>query len=92
MKPFTSKHCTPINYGSTLNNNHGKEEKLKEKILETEKKAFIRSNHPFDEFEESRGERKAQRKLKRLKRRLNKHSAKGLAEGALEVLGKKEQK
>ena len=21
MKPFTSKHCTPINYGSPLNNN-----------------------------------------------------------------------
>ncbi len=22
MKPFTSKHCTPINYGSPLNDNH----------------------------------------------------------------------
>ena len=92
MKPFTSKHCTPINYGSPLNKNHGKEGKLKDKILETEKKAFIRSNYPSDDYEESRSEKKAQRKLKRLKRRLNKYSAKGLAEGALEVLSRKEQK
>ena len=28
MKPFTSKHCTPINYGSPLNDNHPDKVKL----------------------------------------------------------------
>ena len=28
MKPFTSKHCTPINYGSPLNDNHPGKVKL----------------------------------------------------------------
>ena len=71
MKPFTSKHCTPINYGSPLNNNK-KTEKLKKKISETEKKAFISSNYPSEEYEESKEEKRAQKKLKRLKKRLAK--------------------
>jgi hypothetical protein len=28
MKPFTSKHCNPINYGSPLNDNHPDKVKL----------------------------------------------------------------
>ena len=75
MKPFTSKHCTPINYGSPLNNNK-KIQKLKEKISETEKKAFIRSNYPSEEYEESPEEKRAQRKLKRLKRKLKRKEQK----------------
>jgi len=78
MKPFTSKHCTPINYGSPLNKNHGKKEKLNEKIKETEKKAFIRSNSSYEEYEESPEERRAQRKLKRLKRRQKRNTQKFL--------------
>jgi hypothetical protein len=70
MKPFTSKHCTPINYGSPLNKNK-REEKLKEKISETEKKAFIRSNYPSEEYEESKEEIRAQNKLARLEKRLD---------------------
>lgn len=34
MKPFTSKHCTPINYGSPLNQNKGFTKKLTKKPLE----------------------------------------------------------
>lgn len=75
MKPFTSKHCTPMNYGSPLNNNK-RTEKLKEKISETEKKAFISSNYPSEVYEESKGEKRAQRKLKRLNRRLAKKEQK----------------
>ena len=75
MKPFTSKHCTQINYGSPLNNNK-KIQKLKEKISETEKKAFIRSNYPSEEYEESPEEKRAQRKLKRLKRKLKRKEQK----------------
>jgi hypothetical protein len=70
MKPFTSKHCTPINYGSPLNNNK-KTEKLKKKIEETRKKAFIRSNSPSEEYEESKEEKRAQRRYKRLSKRLD---------------------
>jgi hypothetical protein len=71
MKPFTSKHCTSINYGSPLNKNK-KIEKLKEKISETEKKAFIRSNYPSEDYETSPEEIRAQKKLKRLNKRLAK--------------------
>ena len=75
MKLFTSKHCTPINYGSPLNNNK-KTEKLKKKISETEKKAFIRSNSTFEDYETSPGEIRAQRRLKRLKRKLKRKEQK----------------
>jgi endogenous inhibitor of DNA gyrase (YacG/DUF329 family) len=75
MKPFTSKHCTPINYGSPLNKNK-KIEKLKEKISETEKKAFIRSNYPSEDHETSPEEIRAQKKLKRLNKRLAKKEQK----------------
>ena len=108
MKPFTSKHCTPISYGSpakhtsqkygkdneghyhykdkegkplakfstTPLNNKKKIEKLKEKILETEKKAFIRSNYPSEDYETSLEEIRAQKKLKRLNKRLAKKEQK----------------
>ena len=75
MKPFTSKHCTLINYGSPLNKNK-KIEKLKEKISETEKKAFIRSNSTSEDYETSPGEIRAQRKLIRLNKRLAKKEQK----------------
>jgi hypothetical protein len=71
MKPFTSKHCTPINYGSPLNNNK-KTEKLKKKIEETRKKAFIRSNSPSEGYETSPEEKRAQKKLARQEKRLDK--------------------
>jgi len=57
---------------SPLDNKKTKKEKLEEKISETEKKAFIRSNYPSQEYEESRSEKRAQKKLKRLKRKLKK--------------------
>jgi len=47
-------------------------EKLRKEIKETEKKAFIRSNSPSEEYEESPKEIRAQKKLKRLKRKLKK--------------------
>jgi len=47
-------------------------EKLRKEIKETEKKAFIKSNSPSEEYEESPEEKIAQRKLKRLKRKLKK--------------------
>ncbi len=47
-------------------------EKLRKEIKETEKKAFIRSNSPSEEYEESPEEIRAQKKLKRLKRKLKK--------------------
>ena len=38
MKPFTSKHCTPINYGSPLNDNHpGKVKLMGEETSEIKK-------------------------------------------------------
>ena len=38
MKPFTSKHCTPINYGSPLNDNHpGKVKLMGEETTEIKK-------------------------------------------------------
>ena len=38
MKPFTSKHCTPINYGSPLNDNHpGKVKLMGEEASEIKK-------------------------------------------------------
>ena len=141
MKPFTSKHCTPISYGSPVKhtsqkygkdneghyhykdksgkpmskfsttpvkhtsqkygkdneghyhykdkegkplakfsttplNNKKKIEKLKEKISETEKKAFIRSNYPSEGYETSLEEIRAQKKLKRLNKRLAKKEQK----------------
>ena len=50
--------------------------KLKEKISETEKKAFISSNYPSESYEESKEEKRAQNKLKRLKKRLAKKEQK----------------
>ena len=47
-------------------------EKLRKEIKETEKKAFIRSNSPSEEYEESPEEIRAQKKLKRLKSKLKK--------------------
>jgi len=47
-------------------------EKLRKEIKETEKKAFIKSNSPSEEYEESPEEKIAQRKLKKLKRKLKK--------------------
>ena len=54
---------------SPLDNKKTKKEKLEEKIEETRKKAFIRSNSPSEEYEESPEERRAQRKLARLEKR-----------------------
>jgi|9_EtaG_2_1085328.scaffolds.fasta_scaffold00052_21 hypothetical protein len=51
-------------------NRKTREQKLREKIKETRKKAFIRSNSPSEEYEESRGEKRAQRKLARQEGRL----------------------
>ena len=53
-----------------------KTEKLKKKISETEKKAFIRSNSTFEDYETSPGEIRAQRRLKRLKRKLKRKEQK----------------
>jgi len=44
----------------------------KKRLEELRKKAFIRSNSPSEEYEESPEEKRAQRKLKRLKRKLKK--------------------
>jgi hypothetical protein len=51
-------------------------QKLKEKISETEKKAFIRSNYPSEGYETSLEEIRAQKKLKRLNKRLAKKEQK----------------
>ncbi len=42
---------------------------LEEKIEETRKKAFIRSNSPSEQYEESKEEKRAQKKLARLEKR-----------------------
>ena len=46
------------------------------KLSETEKKAFIRSNSPSEQYEESKEEKRAQKKLKRLNKRLAKKEQK----------------
>ena len=61
--PFMAKN--PVDEKNRL-------EKLRKEIKETEKKAFIKSNSPSEEYEESPEEKIAQRKLKRLKRKLKK--------------------
>ena len=76
MKPFTSKHCGQYLTKSSPFNKNKKVEKLKEKISETEKKAFIRSNSPYEQYEESKEEKRAQKKLKRLNKRLAKKEQK----------------
>jgi hypothetical protein len=103
MKPFTSKHCTPLSYGSPLKqtraaregaqaykdsktkvsksgygpqNRLGTFSRLENKIEETKKKAFIRSNSPYEDFESSPEEGRAQKKLKRLNKRLVKKGQK----------------
>ncbi len=50
--------------------------KLKEKIEETKKAAFIRSNSPSESYEESLEEKRAQKKLKRLEKKLDKKEQK----------------
>jgi len=47
-----------------------REQKLREKIEKTRKKAFIRSNSPSEDYEESRSEKRAQKKLARQEKRL----------------------
>jgi hypothetical protein len=40
MKPFTSKHCTPINYGSPLNDHHDEPEVKREELDDKGKKIY----------------------------------------------------
>jgi len=40
MKPFTSKHCTPINYGSPLNDHHDEPEVKREELDKKGKKIY----------------------------------------------------
>ena len=51
-------------------------QKLKEKIKETKKAAYIKGSPDYtdEDFEESKGEKRAQRKLKRLEKRLKKNT------------------
>ncbi len=66
MKTFSS----PFMAKSPLANKK-REQRLKEKIKETGKKAFIRSNSTSEEYEETRGEKRAQKKYNRLQNRLD---------------------
>ena len=68
-RELEAKNSAPTNYNK-------KTEKLKKKISETEKKAFIRSNSTFEDYETSPGEIRAQRRLKRLKRKLKRKEQK----------------
>lgn len=40
MKPFTSKHCTPINYGSPLHDHHDEPEVKREELDKKGKKIY----------------------------------------------------
>ena len=48
-----------------------REQKLRKKIKETRKKAFIKSNSPSEDYEESKSEKRAQKKLARQEKRLD---------------------
>jgi hypothetical protein len=61
---MSSKFASPFMAKSPLT-----KKKLEEKIEETRKKAFIRSNSPSEEYEKSKEEKRAQRKLARLEKR-----------------------
>ena len=64
MKPFTSKHCTPINYGSPLERRatSKKEQRLHKKLSDVEGK---KAAHYF----EGHGEKNYYRKQDRLERK-----------------------
>ena len=64
MKPFTSKHCTPINYGSPLErrDTSKKEQRLQKKLSDVESK---KADHYF----EGHGEKNYQKKQDRLERK-----------------------
>ena len=62
---------SPFMAKSPLDKKHA-HQRSRETIEDTRKKAFMRSNYPSEEYEESPEEKRAQRKLKRLKRKLKK--------------------
>jgi len=52
-------------------NQKTREQKLRQKIKDTRKKAFIKSNSSSEEYEKSRSEKRAEKKLSRQEKRLD---------------------
>jgi len=52
-------------------NQKTREQKLRQKIKETRKKAFIKSNSSSEDYEKSRSEKRAEKKLSRQEKRLD---------------------
>jgi acyl-coenzyme A synthetase/AMP-(fatty) acid ligase len=67
---MSSNFTSPFMARSPLNQKT-REQKLRQKIKDTRKKAFIKSNSSSEDYEKSRSEKRAEKKLSRQEKRLD---------------------